>query len=74
MCDMNFNSRYFKDTKKFDRQIRSVLSDEEIEKTVHSILDSFGTDNFILGADCTLSTDQDLSKVRAAVRALENYR
>ena len=49
-------------------------SDEEIEKTVHSILDSFGTDNFILGADCTLSTDQDLSKVRAAVRALENYR
>ena len=49
-------------------------SDEEIGKAVHSILDSFGTDNFILGADCTLSTDQDLSKVRAAVRALENYR
>ena len=34
MCDMNFNSRYFKDTKKFDRQIRSVLSDEEIEKEI----------------------------------------
>ena len=42
-------------------------SDEEIEKTVHSILDSFGTDNFILGADCTLATEQDIHRLVVAI-------
>ena len=31
---MDITSRYFKDTKKFDRQIRSVLSDEEMVKEI----------------------------------------
>lgn len=34
MLYVNFEHRYFKDTKKFDKQIRNVLSDEEIVKEI----------------------------------------
>ncbi|MCI8660442.1 MAG: uroporphyrinogen III decarboxylase [Lachnospiraceae bacterium] len=43
--------------------------DEEIQAEVHKIVERFGRKGLILGADCTLSTDQDLSRVRAAAKA-----
>lgn len=51
---------------------RGVLIDgskEEIEKEVQTIIESFGSTGFILGADCTLATEQDVEKVRWAVEA-----
>lgn len=44
-------------------------TEEEIMKTVKDVIASFGRTDFILGADCTLATEQDLSKIRAAVKA-----
>lgn len=44
-------------------------SDEEITSQVHSVISSFGTRGFILGADCTLSTDQSMHRLRTAVKA-----
>ena len=44
-------------------------TDEEIRAEVHRILDSFGRKGFILGADCTIATDQDMDKLRTAIRA-----
>lgn len=44
-------------------------TNEDIRKAVKDVIASFGRRGFILGADCTLATDQDLYKVRAAVEA-----
>ncbi len=44
-------------------------SDEEIKAEVCRVVESFGRKGLILGADCTMFTDQDLSRVRAAARA-----
>lgn len=48
-------------------------TDKEIEAAVFSILDRMGTTNFILGADCTLPTEIDYAKIRAAIQAAESY-
>lgn len=51
---------------------RGVLVDgtvDDIKQATHAIIDGFGRTGFILGADCTLATEQDLGKVRAAVDA-----
>lgn len=42
---------------------------DEIETAVKDVIASFGRTGFILGADCTLATEQDLKKLRAAVEA-----
>lgn len=42
---------------------------EEIKEAVHAVIQSFGSRGLILGADCTLATEQDLSKIRTAVEA-----
>lgn len=42
---------------------------DEIRNEVKDVITSFGRTGFILGADCTLATEQDLKKVRAAVEA-----
>lgn len=47
---------------------------EEIEEAVHRILDEVGTNNFILGADCTLPTDIAPERIAAAVAATGTYR
>lgn len=47
---------------------------KEIEEEVNRIISEFGNKGFILGADCTLATEQDLEKVRTAVNAARNYR
>lgn len=44
-------------------------SPEEVKQEVRRVIESYGRKNFILGADCTLATEQDVAKVRAAVEA-----
>lgn len=49
-----------------------VLADgpaEAVRREVHRIISQFGRTGFILGADCTLATDQDMALIRAAVEA-----
>lgn len=50
-----------------------VLADgpaEAVRQEVHRILEDFGKTGFILGADCTLATEQDMDLLKAAVRAV----
>ena len=47
-------------------------SKTEIEAEVKKVVDTFGRKGLILGADCTLSTQQDRTKVRLAVEAARN--
>lgn len=47
---------------------------EEIERVVHKVLDEVGTENVILGADCTLPTNISLSRIAAAAHATQTYR
>ena len=42
---------------------------EDVRSEVKDLIKENGRKSFILGADCTLATEQDLSKVRAAVDA-----
>lgn len=44
-------------------------TEEEIGNAVNDVITSFGKKGFILGADCTLATEQDLRKIRIAVEA-----
>ncbi|GAA0182427.1 uroporphyrinogen decarboxylase family protein [Clostridium sediminicola] len=44
-------------------------TNEEIEQEVKSIIDSFGKEKFILGADCTLPTEISYKRVNVAVEA-----
>ncbi|MGN0906674.1 MAG: uroporphyrinogen decarboxylase family protein [Bullifex sp.] len=44
-------------------------SDEEIKAEVHSLRKRMKGHPYILGADCTLATDQDRNKVKTAVEA-----
>ncbi len=49
-----------------------VLADgpeHAIQASVRELIDETGATGFILGADCTLATDQNLAYVRAAVQA-----
>ena len=39
---------------------------EEIQKTAQDLVDTFGWNKFILGADCTLPTDLPTERIRAA--------
>lgn len=43
-------------------------SEEALVNTIHSIIESYGRKNFILGADCTVATEQDLSRIKLAVK------
>jgi uroporphyrinogen decarboxylase len=47
---------------------------EDIEKEVHCILDRMGTTKFILGADCTLPTEIEYSRIKKVVEAAKNYK
>lgn len=38
-----------------------------LANTVKSVIESFGRNGFILGADCTIATQEDLSRIRLAV-------
>lgn len=42
-------------------------NEEQIRKEVGKIVDEFGRKGFILGADCTLATEQDLNLLKIAV-------
>lgn len=44
-------------------------TETEICAEVHEVIKSFGDRGFILGADCTLATEQDMKKLQAAVLA-----
>lgn len=44
-------------------------SDEEIRTEVENIINKFGRTGFILGADCTLATEQDMHRLQVAVAA-----
>ncbi len=44
-------------------------TEEEIRREVHRIIDEMGTTKFLLGADCTLPTEIEFSRIRAAVQA-----
>jgi uroporphyrinogen decarboxylase len=52
-----------------DRGIMVNGSPEEIRSAVQEVVAGFGTRSFILGADCTLPTDIDISRIRTAVEA-----
>lgn len=41
--------------------------EEAVREEVQGIIKKFGRKGFILGADCTLSSDQDLELMRAAI-------
>jgi len=43
--------------------------EQEVRKAVRNVIQQFGRKGFILGADCTLATEQDLKLLRAAVEA-----
>lgn len=42
---------------------------EAVREEVHKVISQFGRAGFILGADCTLATEQDMGLLRAAVEA-----
>ena len=42
-------------------------SEEALCTTIESVVNSFGRKGLILGADCTVATEQDLSRIRLAV-------
>lgn len=44
-------------------------TEEEIRREVHRIIEEMGTTKFLLGADCTLPTEIEFSRIRAAVQA-----
>ncbi len=44
-------------------------TEEELEKAVKKVVSDFGPKKFILGADCTLATEMDYSRIRQAVQA-----
>ena len=44
-------------------------TNDEVKEEVKNIITSYGKKGFILGADCTLATEQDLGKIYAAVEA-----
>ncbi len=52
-----------------DRGVMVDGSKEEIQAAVKSVIQEFGAEGFILGADCTLPTDIDVANIRAAVEA-----
>jgi len=45
---------------------------DDVQKAVREVIARNGRSKFILGADCTLATEQDLSRIRAAVEAARN--
>jgi len=47
---------------------------EDIEKEIHSIIDTVGMKGFILASDCTLPSDLELRKIRLIADACESYR
>lgn len=49
-------------------------SEAEIQKAVLDVLNNRPRGGFILGADCTLGTEQDLTRVNIAVEAARNYK
>ena len=52
-----------------DRGIIVNGSAEQIQQAVREVIDDFGTRSLMIGADCTVPTDIDLSHVRAAMQA-----
>ncbi len=44
-------------------------TDQEIRDAVAAVISSFGKTGFILGADCTLATEQDMHRLQTAVAA-----
>lgn len=47
-------------------------TEEDVRAEVREIVKKFGRKGFILGADCTLSSDQDLNLMRAAIHEARN--
>ena len=47
---------------------------EEIREEVRSVINGFGRTGFILGADCTLATEQDMGRLRAAIEAAQDMK
>ncbi len=54
-----------------DRGVMVDGTHEEIAAEVHRVIETIGAESFMLGADCTLPTDIDVSNIRAAVDATE---
>lgn len=42
---------------------------EAVKEETRRIINTFGKTGFILGADCTLATEQDMELLKAAVEA-----
>jgi uroporphyrinogen decarboxylase len=52
-----------------DRGVLVDGSPQEIQEAVRAVITGFGTRGLIVGADCTLPTDIDVSNIRTAVEA-----
>jgi uroporphyrinogen decarboxylase len=46
---------------------------EDIQQRVYEIIDNFGTNRLIIGADCTVPSDINMKNIHAAIEAAENY-
>jgi uroporphyrinogen decarboxylase len=44
---------------------------EDIQQRVFDIIDEFGTENLIIGADCTLPSDINIDHIRAVIESSE---
>lgn len=47
-------------------------TEEALINTLHTLVESYGRKGFILGADCTIATQEDLSRIKLAVEAVRN--
>ena len=48
---------------------RAVNNKEYVKEETRKVIGEFGRTHFILGADCTLATEQDMNLLKAAVEA-----
>ena len=48
-----------------DRGVMVDGTHEEIAAEVHRVIETIGAESFMLGADCTLPTDIEVSNIRA---------
>lgn len=49
-------------------------TEEDIQTEVHRVISEMGRHKFLLGADCTLPTEIEMSRIRTAVRAAREFR
>ena len=57
--------------RKLKRQFKKLQMNKKVQK---KMINGFGRTGFILGADCTLATEQDMGRLRAAIEAAQDMK